>query len=131
MPGPHDFAVRINAARLVRLSRSLTNLFALRSHAHATSSRPPHPALHVRDDRDTPLLSEAGWREASTYFGKTEVKYFSREDWTAQITLNRLANFDFARTGFFGPKDEREGAADVEQCPTGESPTRIAAVRSA
>jgi hypothetical protein len=35
--GPHDFAVRI---RRVRLARHL---------------RPPHPAAHVRDDRETPL----------------------------------------------------------------------------
>jgi hypothetical protein len=35
--GPHDFAVRADGARL----------------AHA--SRPSHPALNVRDDRDTPL----------------------------------------------------------------------------
>ena len=35
--GPHDFAVRISAARL------------------ASPKRPPHPAPNVRDDRDTPL----------------------------------------------------------------------------
>src|ERR1700730_6986172 len=35
--GPHDFAVRQNAARL------------------ASPKRPPHPALYVRDDRETPL----------------------------------------------------------------------------
>ena len=27
-----------------------------------TASRPSHPALYARDDRDTPLLMEAGWR---------------------------------------------------------------------
>jgi hypothetical protein len=36
--GPHDFAVRVSAARL------------------APPKRPPHPAPNVRDDRDTPLL---------------------------------------------------------------------------
>jgi hypothetical protein len=36
--GPHDFAVRACAARL------------------AAPPRPPHPALNVRDDRDTPLM---------------------------------------------------------------------------
>jgi hypothetical protein len=35
--GPHDFAVRISAARL------------------APPKRPSHPASHVRDDRETPL----------------------------------------------------------------------------
>ena len=35
--GPHDFAVRLNRVRL------------------AATKRPPHPAAHVRDDRETPL----------------------------------------------------------------------------
>ena len=35
--GPHDFAVRFKRIRLLR------------------HQRPPHPALYVRDDRDTPL----------------------------------------------------------------------------
>ena len=37
--GPHDFAVRVSTIRQERYPR------------------PPHPALHVRDDRETPLLS--------------------------------------------------------------------------
>ena len=36
--GPHDFAVRVPITRQL------------------TGSRPSHPALNVRDDRDTPLL---------------------------------------------------------------------------
>src|ERR1700688_458006 len=55
-------------------------LIALRSQACTTSPRPPHPALHVRDDRDTPLVDEAGWRIQITYFGKTEANFSSRED---------------------------------------------------
>jgi hypothetical protein len=35
--GPHDFAVRVPITRQL------------------TGSRPSHPALNVRDDRDTPL----------------------------------------------------------------------------
>jgi hypothetical protein len=35
--GPHDFAVRLGAVR------------------QQHHPRPPHPALYVRDDRDTPL----------------------------------------------------------------------------
>jgi hypothetical protein len=31
----------------------------------APSLRPPHPAPNVRDDRDTPLVIEAGRAEAS------------------------------------------------------------------
>jgi hypothetical protein len=43
MPGPRDLTVRINVVR--------------RHGDHAaTSTRPPHPALNVRDDREAPLL---------------------------------------------------------------------------
>ncbi len=41
-PGPHDFAVRLDSARL------------------APPTRPPHPAPNVRDDRDTPLFKRGG-----------------------------------------------------------------------
>jgi hypothetical protein len=44
-----------------------------------------------------PSLVEAGWRDETTDFGKTEAKYFSREDWTVESTLNCFMNFDFAR----------------------------------
>jgi hypothetical protein len=48
--GPHDFAVR-------------PDVF-VRAQARCTSRRPSHPASHVRDDRDTPLLwRRDGWRE--------------------------------------------------------------------
>jgi hypothetical protein len=80
VPGPHDFAVRADVVRLT------------------TSSRPSHPALNVRDDRETPLI-EAGRRELVEMICPTGVaKYFSRDDWTGQIRLNRLAKFAFART---------------------------------
>ena len=51
--------------RSSRAPRSLTSCLALRSPAHTTPSRPPHPALHVRDDRDTPLVVEAGVNQNS------------------------------------------------------------------
>jgi len=44
--GPHDFAVR--------LTRRSSN----------APKRPPHPALNVRDDRDTPSLRSARHRES-------------------------------------------------------------------
>jgi hypothetical protein len=46
--------------------------------------RPPHPALHVRDDRDTPLFdSEAGQPESILLFlANSEAKYFLRRGWT-------------------------------------------------
>src|SRR5579871_7042268 len=58
-PGPHDFAVRLRAAR--------------QSGTSASTASPPH----VRDDRETPLCNEAGWRQLTPNpkFGKQE--YFS------------------------------------------------------
>jgi hypothetical protein len=43
--GPHDFAVRLGRLRLMR------------------PRRPSHPALNVRDDRETPLWRSAGRAE--------------------------------------------------------------------
>jgi hypothetical protein len=49
-PGPHDFAVRVS----------------LRSSCAA--QRPSHPALHVRDDRDTPLFGRGGTAQGKPRF---------------------------------------------------------------
>jgi hypothetical protein len=49
-----------------------------------------------------------GWREQTTDFGKTEEKYFSRGDWTGQISLNRLAKFDSTRMQFGGYRRRRK-----------------------
>jgi hypothetical protein len=46
-PGPHDFAVRI--VLFVRMDQPRCNPI-----------RPSHPAPNARDDRETPLLIEAG-----------------------------------------------------------------------
>src|SRR4029077_10977889 len=50
-PGPHVFAVRFSVARL------------------ATPLRPSHPALNVRDDRDTPLLVRRDARRTVLIWG--------------------------------------------------------------
>jgi hypothetical protein len=63
MPGPRDFAVRDHITR----PRKVCAL---------TSSRPSHPALNVRDDREAPLLGERGtarimpliWGRSQVYF---------------------------------------------------------------
>jgi len=62
--GPHDFAVRISAARLASLPR------------------PPHPAPNVRDDRDTPLMWDGMAMDIVVIwvFGKSE--YFFVRGWT-------------------------------------------------
>jgi hypothetical protein len=53
------------------------------------------PRLTCRDDRVASLCTEAGWRKEIRNLRKTEVKYFSRQDWTVESALNRLANFVF------------------------------------
>jgi hypothetical protein len=80
--GPHDFAVRVRAIRQRR------------------KSRPPHPALYVRDDRETPLLKSAGRGELVKMICPTgKAEYFSQEDWTTQITLIRLNKSVVSRKG--------------------------------
>ena len=56
--GPHDFAVRISAAR------------------PASLSRPPHPAPNVRDDREAPLLwvRDGGKNTHFLIFGKRNIR---------------------------------------------------------
>jgi hypothetical protein len=43
----------------------------------ATSTRPPHPASHVRDDRDTPLQMEAGHAHTIINSEKKKQKYLA------------------------------------------------------
>jgi hypothetical protein len=77
--GPHDFAVRQNAARLAPLKR------------------PSHPAPNVRDDAYAPLI-EAGRRESVEMICPTaKAKYFCEGDWTTQITLIGQENSVFWR----------------------------------
>jgi hypothetical protein len=86
---------------------------ATRLKAHATSSRPPHPALHVRDDRDTPLLVEAGCAREPPISEKQKRNIFARglDD---PISLIGLAKFVFTRTRFAGPLSphQRRGRPD-------------------
>ena len=67
-----------------------------------TPRRPSHPASNVRDDREAPLLSEAGRAEttADLVFRKSEI--FSEEGLNKRSQLNRLVKLVFAR-------DRREG----------------------
>ncbi|MCA6124660.1 hypothetical protein J6500_22605 [Bradyrhizobium sp. WSM 1704] len=53
-------------------------------------SRPPHPASNVRDDRDTPLLEEAGCAFCNADFRKLKAEYFLGKDWTGYIALKML-----------------------------------------
>jgi hypothetical protein len=55
---------------------------------------------NVRDDRDTSLLRAGMAQRKSLVWGLKEANYFSRHDWTTQITLKRLDKSDFTRTRF-------------------------------
>jgi hypothetical protein len=66
-PGPHDFAVRVDAARL----------------QHLRVHRIPR---HVRDDAYAPRVG-AEWEELITISAKTKDIYFCGNGWTTQISL--------------------------------------------
>src|SRR6266700_5043459 len=66
---------RLRRTLQCRSSRSRRSLTKLESPpcnhlACTTSSRPPHPALHVRDDRDTPLFGRGGMARTNHIFRK-------------------------------------------------------------
>jgi hypothetical protein len=63
----------------------------------ATLLRPPHPAPNVRDDRDTPLFSGAGWREVIKMICPTAKAKKPAADWhDGQIT----SSFRKPRSGY-------------------------------
>jgi hypothetical protein len=76
--GPYALTVRVSAVRQRRIR------------VHRIPAR-------VRDDRETPLSSggTAALLHLIWVFGKSE--YFCKRGWTGQISLNRLAKFDFTR----------------------------------
>jgi hypothetical protein len=71
----------------------------------AAPKRPPHPAPNVRDDRDTPLLIEAGCAQPTYISDKTKVKYFSQQGWTGVIALNGFVKLVFMRTRFYALRE--------------------------
>jgi hypothetical protein len=62
--------------------------------------RPSHPALHVDDVRNAPLIERGTARVLDLICPTAQGKYFSRGDWTTQITLKSRAKLDFTRRGF-------------------------------
>ena len=84
--GPHDFAVHLSAVRQKRLG------------VHRI---PPH----VRDDRETPLVWDGMATNKPVIWVERKQEYFSRDDWTGQITLIRFNKFPCGRTG----RHPREG----------------------
>ena len=53
---------------------------------------------YVRDDRDTPLVAGAGWRDSLAMIcPSTKVEYFFAGDWTVDSGLIGLEKFGFWR----------------------------------
>jgi hypothetical protein len=65
----------------------------------ATLPRPPHPAPNVRDDAYAPLEERGTERMMRLIWGFNQAEYFSRKDWTTQISLRRQEKLDFWRSG--------------------------------
>jgi hypothetical protein len=70
-------------------------------------TRPSHPAPNTRDDREAPLLAEAGRADTTTYFRKTEAEYFSHPALKPPIDLEALAKLNFRRRQSDDPKRPR------------------------
>jgi hypothetical protein len=64
--------------------------------------RPSHPALNVRDRAYAPHNRERDGLRSEVIWVRDKAKYFSRGDWTTQITLNRQRKSGFARKSFLG-----------------------------
>ncbi len=77
--------------------------------------------LHVRDDRDTPLVDEAGCEKEDTLLIKRKENYFLRGDWTTQITLIRLRKFVFTRARFCAPMSAPSRFNCDHFCSSGKS----------
>ena len=110
MPGPHDFAVRINAVRLARLlDRSRVCTRPATSCAHdivaSTASR-----TYVRDDRDTPLVDEAGWADLRHISDKTNIEIFFAWGLDDPNQLDPAQEFRFYAHAIF---DAVEGAIAI------------------
>jgi hypothetical protein len=80
--GPHGFAVRAQRP------------------SSSDMPRPSHPALHVDDVRNAPLIERGMARVLDLICPTAQAEYFSRGDWTTQITLKSRAKLDFTRRGF-------------------------------
>jgi hypothetical protein len=64
------------------------------AHSSDARSRPSHPALNVRDDRETPLLRGGTFDSIELLLADGEAKYFSQEGWTgdANHSAKKAAN---------------------------------------
>jgi hypothetical protein len=83
----------------------------------------------VRDDAYAPLV-EARRREEYSISDFPKEKYFSQEDWTTQITLNRFNKLQFRRSAFSTPQgrasEARAGTIQLIR-PSGDAAGRSGA----
>jgi hypothetical protein len=103
----------------------------LSSASHRTSDdalRPSHPASNTRDDREAPLLSEAGRRESKHDFRFSESEIFVAARPDGAMRLMRLAKFACPRTcqrTLLATANAASGARSIKLiCPTGRSVCR-------
>jgi hypothetical protein len=101
MPGPHDFAVRDNIARLAppiahEFASPCDHLSRARRRRVHRIPRSTSVTIAIRPS------DEAGWTKVAIERHRREADYFLRKDWTTQISLMRLDKSPFSRTRFFG-----------------------------
>jgi len=94
MPGQHDFAVRktsfVLRASIAHRKSALRSPRARRSGVHRISG-PTYVTFAIRPS------DRAGTTQINHISEKKKEEYFCAEIWTGQISLKRLAKFDFAR----------------------------------
>jgi hypothetical protein len=101
--GPHDFAVRVSAARL------------------ATPPRPPHPAPNVRDDREAPLLVRTGRREVIADLGVRSTTLSAANWHDGQFAHNAHAQFSLCPSGKSAAQRVRLRAAKTDRMSSATS----------
>jgi hypothetical protein len=67
----------------------------------STLKRPPHPALHVRDDRDTPLFGRGGTRELRHISEKQKSEIFFARGLDSRISIESPREIQFCAHAIF------------------------------
>jgi hypothetical protein len=86
-----------------------------------TLPRPPHPALHVRDDRDTPLFGRGGMARRNHRFLKNRSDLFLPGHLDSRINVELLHKIRFHAheiSSVSGPPSHAASRAIERTCPT-------------
>jgi hypothetical protein len=73
-----------------------------------TLSRPPHPALHVRDDRDTPLFGRGGMARGNHRFRKNRSEIFFAGGLDSRINVELFRKIGFSAQAFRDARRARD-----------------------